>query len=73
MHGMRLSIIVVCGVFKYNISAKSPARNTPSLEHGLSTGGGVSIYKYIEKHKCVHLFMCNRVCMPCVLVHYMGA
>ena len=31
-------------VFRYNISAESPARSTLSREHGLSTGGGEHIY-----------------------------
>ena len=44
--GFTLQIIVVCGVFRYNISAESPAKSTLSQGHGLSTGG-VSLYLYI--------------------------
>ena len=38
--GFTLEIIVVCGVFRYNISAESPAKSTLSQGHGLSRGGG---------------------------------
>ena len=38
--GFTLQIILVCGVFRYNISAESPAKSTLSQGHGLSTGGG---------------------------------
>ena len=44
--GFTLQIIVVCGVFRYNISAESPAKSILSQGHGLSTGG-VSIYIYV--------------------------
>ena len=44
--GFTRQIIVVCGVFRYNISAESPAKSTLSQGHGLSTGG-VSIYIYV--------------------------
>ena len=45
--GFTLQIIVVCGVFRYNISAESPAKSTLSQGHGLSTGGGEHTYIYI--------------------------
>ena len=41
-----IQIIVVWCVFRYNISAESPAKSTLSQGHGLSTGG-VSIYIYV--------------------------
>ena len=38
----------MCGVFRYNMSAESPAKSTLSQGHGLSTvGGSAYIYMYI--------------------------
>ena len=37
----------MCGVFRYNMSAESPAKSTLSQGHGLSTGGGVSMHIYV--------------------------
>ena len=40
----------MCGVFRYNISAESPAKSTLSQGHGLSTGGGELYGIYIYTH-----------------------
>ena len=56
-----IQIIVVWCVFRYNISAESPAKSTLSQGHGLSTGG-VSIYIYVF---C--LFLSLSLCLsPCI-------
>ena len=45
-------------MFRYNISAESPAKSTLSQGHGLSTGGGVSIHIYIYTYTYnVYLFI----------------
>ena len=46
----------MCGVFRYNISAESPAKNTLSQGHGLSTGG-VSIYIYIYIYIYIFIYI----------------
>ena len=46
------------GVFRYNISAGSPAKSTLSQGHGLSTGGGGEhIYMYIY----IYIYIFGRV------------
>ena len=47
---------VVCGVFRYNISAESLAKSTLSQGHGLSMGG-VSIYIYVCMYVCMYICM----------------
>ena len=52
-------MIVVCGVFRYNISTESPAKSTLSQGRGLSTGGGEHIYIYIDIYR--ESFVCCRI------------
>ena len=54
--GFTRQIIVVCGVFRYNISAESPAKSTLSQGQGLSTGG-VSIYIYILVYIHIYIYI----------------
>ena len=62
--GFTLQIIVVCGVFRYNISAESPAKSTLSQGHGLSTGGvSIYIYMYMYMYICICMYVYMYVCM----------
>ena len=51
----------MCGVFRYNMSAESPAKSTLSQRHGLSTGGGEHMYvcMYVYMYVCTYIYICS--------------
>ena len=59
----------MCGVFRYNISAESPAKSTLSQGHGLSTGGGELYGQHIYIYVC--MYVCIYVCMYVYTYVYM--